>query len=154
MFQDLTLYETVIYFWHPPGQNKTKICLSFPFEVLFLNFLFWLGPFHCTKFVGRWVHCDPNHTCQVQLILRHPWWRSETEMLQEGAEEEEEFHPGQAFTQAYPASWKQKGSSSVQCLPLIGLLKRWVFPTLLMWDHTRYYMLTKRIPWFLVCLFI
>lgn len=41
---------------------------------------------------------------EIELVLRHSWRRSETEVLQEGGEEEEDLHPGETLSQACPAT--------------------------------------------------
>ena len=57
-----------------------------------------------TQLMGWRIEGEAHCWGQIQLLLRHPGWRSESEALKEGGEEEEELHPGQTLTQTRPAT--------------------------------------------------
>lgn len=47
---------------------------------------------------------EAHYRHEIELILRHSWRRSETEVLQEGGEEEEDLHPGETLPQTCPST--------------------------------------------------
>jgi len=54
--------------------------------------------------VWRWVQGEAHDWCEIQIISRHSRRRSESEMLKEGSEEQEELHPGQTLSRTSPAA--------------------------------------------------
>ena len=61
-----------------------------------------------TQFM-RWRAEGEAYTwSQIQFILRNPWSRSKTKVLQEACEEDEELHPGQTLSNTNPATLKRK----------------------------------------------
>lgn len=57
-----------------------------------------------TQLVGGRVEGEAHAGSQVQVLHGHPGWSSEAEALQEGAEEDEELHPGQTLPETNPAA--------------------------------------------------
>lgn len=54
------------------------------------------------------VESQAHSWSQVQVIPRDSSWRTEAKVLQQGAEEDEELHPGQTFSQTYPATCERQ----------------------------------------------
>ena len=81
--------------------NHIKYVLS---DAAYYNSLTCLDPSVSTQLVGWRIKGDAQSWGQIEILLHHSWWRSETEALKEGGEEEEELHPCQTLTDTRPAT--------------------------------------------------
>ena len=77
-------------------------------DAAYYNSLTCLDPSVSTQLVGWRIKGDAQSWGQIEILLRHSWWRSETEALKEGGEEEEELHPCQTLTDTRPATWHRE----------------------------------------------
>lgn len=58
--------------------------------------------------MGGGVEGQAHSWSQVQVVLRDSSWRTEAEVLQQSAEEDEKLHPGQTLPQTHPATCEEE----------------------------------------------